>query len=166
MAQFGGGEQPVDDIGRALDAVIDERRLAVGAGDEQGRGLTLAKRRRKLNIDLVAVVENLGGPPRRIAVDAVAEANGVEGNAGIDDGVARLGSGFSLALADHKLGQGIGPGETGYIGFLRRGQLQMVGAPIGGDDEIGGKICRCRLDVRMFTKVASVFMNAATAEQS
>ena len=65
VPQFGGGDQPVDDIGRALDAVTDESRLAIGTGDEQGR---------------------------RIAVDAVAEADGVEGDAGADDGVARFGS--------------------------------------------------------------------------
>src|SRR5690606_981828 len=62
-AQFGGTEQPVDNIVAPGDAVINERGLAVLAEYEQRGHLALRNRRRKLDPGLVSVVKCAQRPP-------------------------------------------------------------------------------------------------------
>src|SRR6266436_4771218 len=74
-AQFRRGEQAVDNVGRAFDAVIDELGLAGRPDYEERRGLALGYAGWELDVDLVPVIEGLHWPPgRRISTDPVAEA--------------------------------------------------------------------------------------------
>ena len=61
-AELSRCKQPIDDVGVALDAIVDERRLAIATDDEQGRRLALLQARRKLDVDLGAVVEGVKAP--------------------------------------------------------------------------------------------------------
>ena len=83
--QFGGGKQTIDDIGRAADSVIDERRLAIRVDDEQRR-LALSLSRAKLDVDLGTVIEDLPRLLRRVALDAIAKAQGVDVHSGVNQG--------------------------------------------------------------------------------
>ncbi len=56
--QLGRSEQAIDDVGGTAHAVVDQRRLAVRADDEQWRRLALRQSRGKLDVDLDAVVED------------------------------------------------------------------------------------------------------------
>ena len=86
--QLGGGEQAVDDVGGAAHPVVDERRLAVGADDEQRRRLALRQAGRELDVDLGAVIEHAARLPGRIALDAIAELQLVDVDAGVGHGRA------------------------------------------------------------------------------
>src|SRR6266436_5101292 len=73
-AQFRRGEQAIDNVGRAFDAVIDELGLAGRPDDKKRRGLALGYARRELNVDFVSVVEGLHRPPGRgISADPITE---------------------------------------------------------------------------------------------
>ena len=74
-AQLGRREQAIDDVGRALDPVIDECGLAAAVDDEQWRRLALLQPARELDVDLGAVVEDACRLPRCVALEPVAEAN-------------------------------------------------------------------------------------------
>src|SRR3984893_17878336 len=74
-AQFRRGEQAIDDVGRAFHAVIDEFGLSSRPKNKKRRCLPLGYTRRKLDIDLVPVIEGLHRPPRwSIPADPVPEA--------------------------------------------------------------------------------------------
>src|SRR6266403_1691458 len=73
--QFRRGEQPIDNVGRAFDAVIDELNLAGRSDDKERRGLALSYAGWELDVDLVPVIKRLNRPPgRRISADTVTEA--------------------------------------------------------------------------------------------
>src|SRR5438105_12899327 len=63
--QFRRGEQAVDNVGRAFDAIIDELGLAGWPDDKERRSLALSYAGRELDIDLVPVIKGLHWPPRR-----------------------------------------------------------------------------------------------------
>src|SRR6267154_646618 len=74
-AQFRRGEQAIDNVGRALDAVIDELGLAGRPNDKERRRLALGDAGWELDVDLVPVIKGLHWPPRRrISADPVTEA--------------------------------------------------------------------------------------------
>src|SRR5229473_2436230 len=74
-AQFRRGEQAIDNVGRAFDAVIDELGLAGRPNDKERRRLTLSYAGWELDVDLVLVIKGLHRPPgRRISADPVTEA--------------------------------------------------------------------------------------------
>src|SRR5262245_50051159 len=81
--QLGSGKQAVDDVGGAVHAVVDEGRLAVGADDEEWRCFALRKARRKLDVDLRTIVEDLGRLPGCVALDAIAEPQLLDIDTGI-----------------------------------------------------------------------------------
>ena len=73
--QFRRGEQAIDNIGRAFDAVIDEPGLAGRPNDKERWGLALGYAGWELDVNLVPVVKGLHRPPgRRISADPVTEA--------------------------------------------------------------------------------------------
>src|ERR1700751_200022 len=73
--QFRRGEQAIDNVGRAFDAVIDELSLAGRSDDKKRRSLALSYPGRELDVDLVPVIKGLYRPPgRRISADPVTEA--------------------------------------------------------------------------------------------
>ena len=100
---------------------------------------------RELDEHLPAVVEGAQRPPGRIvALDAVAEVQRVDVDAG-GDGRRRLGRCVLLAQRD-ELVLRIGPGDRGHVGLLVRAQLEVIGPPVGVDDEVGDEIRPRRLD--------------------
>ena len=76
-AQFGGGEQAVDDHVAAAHAVVHQLGgVALGADHEQRRHLALGDAARELDEHLPAVVEGAQRPPRRaVALDRIAEVD-------------------------------------------------------------------------------------------
>ena len=105
--------QAVDDVGGAAHAVVDEGRLGVGANDEQRRRFALGQARtRELDVDLGAVVEHAQRPPRCIALDAVAELELLDVDAGVNNGACGdVGLG-TLLLERQQLGGRIGSTDT------------------------------------------------------
>src|SRR3546814_20697356 len=74
LAQLGGGEQAVDDVVVAPDAVVDELVVACGTDHEQRRRLALVDPSGELDKDLGAVVEGAHRPPgRAVAGDGRSE---------------------------------------------------------------------------------------------
>src|SRR3546814_4842631 len=74
QAQLGGGEQAVDDVVVAPDAVVDELVVACGTDHEQRRRLALVDPSGELDQDLGAVVAGGHRPPGRdVAGDGVTE---------------------------------------------------------------------------------------------
>jgi hypothetical protein len=72
--EFGGGKETIDDVVVLTGAVVDQFGVAGRSDDEQRRHLALPDPRRKLDIDLVAIVEGAQRPPRRaVAFDRIAE---------------------------------------------------------------------------------------------
>ena len=55
-------------------------------------------------------------------------------------------SGGVLAAERDELVLRIGPGDRRHVGLLGRPQLEMIGAPIGVDDEVGDQVRPRRLD--------------------
>ena len=147
--QLGRGEEPVDDHVIATDAVVHEfGGIALRADDEQRRHLALADAARELDEDLPAVVIGAQGPPRRaVAFDRIAEIDVGEINAG-GDGHRSLGL-CVLAAQRDELVLRILPGHGRPCRLLGRAQLNMVGAPVGVDDEIGHQVRADRLDEDM-----------------
>ena len=73
-AQFRRREEPVNDVIVLARSIIDEFGAAFRANDEERRHLALGDAARKLDINLGAVVKNLGRTPGCIiALDGVAE---------------------------------------------------------------------------------------------
>ena len=73
--QFGGAEQPVDDVVVLPHPIIDELAVAFGSDDEQRRRFALRNPARHLDIDLGSVIKGGERPPRRIvAGNDIAEA--------------------------------------------------------------------------------------------
>ena len=63
----------------AADAVIDQFAIALRPDHEQRRRLSLVQPPRKLNIDLVTVIEGAHWPPRRVvAGNGIAETQMIE----------------------------------------------------------------------------------------
>ena len=60
-------------------------------------------------------------------------------------GAAVLGGGVLPAQRD-ELVLRIGPGDRGHVGLLGRAQLEMIGPPVGVDDEVGDEVRPRRLD--------------------
>src|SRR5216684_1324897 len=120
-AQFRRGEQAVDNVGRAFDAVIDELGLAGRPDDKERRGLALGYAGRELDIDLVPVIEGLDRPPRgRISADTVTEAQRRHVDAARRRDVdACLGLGILSPQRD-ELVLRIAPGDRGHIGLPGR----------------------------------------------
>ena len=54
----------------------------------------------------------------------------------------RLGA---LLLEGDELVRRVGPGHRGHVGLLGGAHLQVIGAPVGGDDEVGLEIGADRL---------------------
>ena len=137
--QFGGGEEPIDDHVVAPDTVIDELTVPFRSDHEERRHLALANPARELDEDLPPVIEGAARPPgRAVAGDPVAEVEIVE----IDiapDGKARLCT-IVLAPKRDQVVFGVLPGYGGHIGLRRRAQFEVIGAPVGVDDEIGHEI--------------------------
>ena len=102
----------------------------------------------ELDIDLVAVIEGAQRLPRRsIAGDGVAETNRLNRQIGGN----RLG-GVGLGVLTAQGGElilRIGPGQGRHCRLFGTIHLQMVGAPIGGDDQIGLEARGERLDQHM-----------------
>jgi hypothetical protein len=111
-ARLGGGEELVDDVVVAADAVIDERIATIGADDEERLRLALIDPLREFDIDLGAVIESAQRPPRWIiARDRVAERQVPER----DTGIARhcsVGCGVLLFQREELILR-IGPGDRG-----------------------------------------------------
>src|SRR6185312_4266529 len=81
--EFGRGKKPVHDHVVALDAVVDELAIGLGADHPEWRQLALADAARKLDEHLVPVVESAQRPPGRIvALDAIAEIQRIDVDAG------------------------------------------------------------------------------------
>ena len=146
--QLGGGKQAVDDHVVLADAVVDELGVAARTDDEERRHLALADAARELDVDLGAVIEGAQRPPgRRVAFDLVAEVERRDVDAGCD-GLRRQRGGILPAQRD-ELVLRILPGHRGHIGLLGRAQLEMIGAPVGVDDEVGLQVGPRRLDQDM-----------------
>lgn len=58
QAELGRGKEPVDDVVRGPDAVVDQLAIARGANDEEWREFALRNTRRKLDVDLAPIVES------------------------------------------------------------------------------------------------------------
>ena len=119
--------------------------VARRADDEERRHLALADAGRELDIDLAAVVEGAQRPPRRrVALDRVAEIER-EMSTPVATGAAACAARILAAQRD-ELVLRILPGDRGHIGLLGRAQLEVIGAPVGVDDEIGRQVRPRRLD--------------------
>ena len=144
--QLGGGEQPVDDVGGAAHAVVDQRRLGVGADHEQRRRLALGEPGRELDVDLGPVVEHLPRLPGRVALDAVAELDLLDVEPVSATTVPATSASARCFLRAMQLVRRVGPRHGGHVGLLGGAHLQVVGAPVGGDDEVGLQLGADRLD--------------------
>ena len=132
--QFSGCKEPVDDIVIATDAVIDELAVAQWADDEQRGRLALIEPAGELDIDLVAVVPGADRSPRRVvAADRIAEMQVIDVDAS-GYGLRRFGLGI-LPLKRDELVLGVGPGDRRHRGRIRAVERDMIGTPVGGDDE-------------------------------
>src|SRR6516162_6556794 len=65
-AQFGGAEQPVDDVVVLPHPIIDELAVAFGSDDEQRRCFALRNPAWHLDIDLGTIIKGRERPPRGI----------------------------------------------------------------------------------------------------
>ena len=91
---------------------------------------------------LAAVVEGAQRTPgRRVAFDLVAEVERVDVDAGGDRRVPASAAAFCRRKA-MSWSCAIGPGDRRHIGLLGGAELEMVGAPVGVDDEIGDEVRR------------------------
>lgn len=139
QAQLGGGEQAIDHHVAALHAVIDQLGVTTRAGHEQRRHLALRNPAGKLDEHLPSVVKRTGRRPRHtIAFDPVTEIKRRHVHAGRG---RRSGGGSRVAaLQGDELVLRIGPRHRRDVGGGRGAQLQMVGAPVSVDDEVGGEV--------------------------
>ena len=129
-----------------LDAVVHELGAALRADDPERRHLALADAARELDEHLPPVVEGAQRPPGRIvAFDPVAEIERVDVRRRSRPGAAASAAAFWRAQRD-ELVLRIGPGDRRHVGLLGRAQLEMIGAPVGVDDEIGDEVRPRRLD--------------------
>jgi hypothetical protein len=81
--KLSGGEQSVDHIIMAAEAIIDEFGPAALANDEQRRSFFLAEGRRELDEHLPPVVEGAKRPPgRTVALDPIVEVQRLDRNPG------------------------------------------------------------------------------------
>src|SRR3546814_20765 len=111
--QFGRAEQAIHDVVRRAETIIHQLPVALHADDEQRRQLALGNARRKLDIDLLAVIEGTQRLPRRVAARyRVTEADLLQRQAGIDwrGGAGRL----RLALQGQHPVAWIVPGYRGH----------------------------------------------------
>ena len=94
----------------------------------------------ELDIDLVGVIEDPHRPPWRIvAADRIAEAQIVDIEPTVDDAVGGFFGCDVTARERQKLIARIMPGNRGHIGLGRAGELQVIGAPVSDDDEVGAQ---------------------------
>ena len=92
----------------------------------------------KLDEDLPAIVEGAQGTPGRVVtLDAVAEGQRVD----IDAGCERLRPLGELVLGAQRdeFVLRVGKRNGRHIGLVHRAQFQMIGAPVGVDDQVGGQ---------------------------
>src|SRR4051794_11452131 len=137
--KFGSSEQSVDDVVVLAGTIVDELGAALRAEDEERRHLALTNATWKFDEDLGAVVEGAQGPPSwGVAFDRVAKIEPSEVEAGIDRG-GSFGHCVVPAQRD-QLVLRVLPGDRGHIGLLGGTQLEMVGAPVGVDDEVGDEV--------------------------
>ncbi len=148
--QLGGRKEPVDDVIAAVDPVVDELVLAVRSDDEERRRLALVEPSWELDVDLVGVVEDAHRPPgRRVAADGIAETQVLDIEPAVDDTLGRLFRHCISPLERQQFVMGIAPGDRGHIRLGRAGELQVIGAPVGDDDEISAQALGDRLDQHM-----------------
>lgn|GEM_PF-6412010 len=84
QAELGRSKEPVDDVVRGPDAVVDQLAIARGANDEEWRKLALGNPGRELDVDLATIVECAKGLSGRVvAADHIAKLQLFEGEAGI-----------------------------------------------------------------------------------
>jgi hypothetical protein len=141
-------EEPVDDHVMVAYAIVDELATAFGPDHPERGHLATPNAGRELNEHLSPVIEGSERPPRRrIALDPVTEIEVIDVDAG-RDWRGRLGYGV-LVSERNQLILRIGPGDGGHIGLLVRSELEMVGAPIGVNDEIAEEVWPCRFDQDM-----------------
>src|SRR5262249_29303644 len=147
-AKFGGGKQAVHDIVVLACTIVDELGAALGAEDKERRHLALTNAAWKLDEDLGAVVEGAQrSPSRGIALDRIAEIEPAEVESGVD-----WGGGFRdriVPAQGHQLVLWVLPGYRGHVCHLGRAQLEMIGAAVSVDDEIGDEVRTGRLDLDM-----------------
>ena len=97
--------------------------------------------RGKLDEHLAAVVEGAQRTPgRRVAFDPVAEVERVDVHAARHRRASH-GSGVLPAQGD-ELVLRIGPGDRRHVGLLGGAELEMIGPPVGVDDEVGDQVRR------------------------
>src|SRR6516165_979184 len=149
-AKFGGGEQPVYDVVVLACAIVDELGATLGAEDEERRHLALTNAAWKLDEDLGTIVEGAQrSPSGRISFNRIAEVEPAEVESGVD-----WGGGFGDRIVPAQRNQlilRILPGDRGHVRFLGGAQLEMIGAPVRVDDEIGDEVRTGRLDLDMDT---------------
>src|SRR5262249_41019321 len=118
----------------------------LGTEDEERRHLALANAAWKLDEDLGSVIEGAQRPPSRsVAFDRIPEIEPAEVEAGIDWGG---GLGDRVVPAErNKLVLRVLPGHRGHVRFLGGTQLEMIGAAVRVDDEIGDEIGTGRFDL-------------------
>ena len=107
--------------------------------------LALGETGGELDVDLGAVVEHAQRPPRRIALDAIAELELLDVDANIGDhapGDIGLGT---LLLERQQLGGRVRPRYRRHVGRGGGAHLQVIGAPVGGDDQVGLQVGADRL---------------------
>src|SRR5207244_2606361 len=126
-----------DNVGRALDAIIDELGLAGRPDDKERRGLALSYAGRELNVDLVPVIKGLDWPPaRRISADPVTEAQ----RRHVDAASRRhVGARFGLSILSSQRDEfvlWIAPGDRSHIGLPGRMRFDMIGPPVRRDDDV------------------------------
>src|SRR5262249_22742272 len=118
------------------------------AEDKERWHLALANAAWKLDEDLGAVVKGAQRSPGwGVALDRIPEIEPAEVESGVD-----WGGGFGDRIVPAQRNQlilRILPGDRGHVRFLGGAQLEMIGAPVRVDDEIGDEVRTGRLDLDM-----------------